>query len=126
MDSLLLQDWTTVNNNNSGVVTQGAPSYLDVSEYHDLAFYLHLPSGITTGGGTGLPLLQYQTAPVAEESAFQVMFQTPGTFTGGTRVDVIRGSYSPVPPSKYVRWVCIGTGYNGCTFRIWVVGYRLP
>jgi hypothetical protein len=120
MDSLLLQDWTTVSAGTAVAgITQGAPGYLDVSEYHDLVFYLHVATAVS-----GIPIIQYQTAPVAEESAFLTMFQTPASFSGGTRVDKILGSYSPIPPSKYVRWACAGNSYT-CTFRVWVSGYRL-
>ena len=121
MDALVLQDWLTVQTGSEpSNITQGAPGYLDVSDYQDLVFYLHVPTPIITG----IPTFQYQTAPVAEESAFLTMYQTPASFTGGTRTDAILGSYSPIPPARYVRWVCAGNGYQ-CTFRILVAGYCL-
>ena len=131
MDSLLLQDWVTVSNGGAGnqsAVAQGAPGYLDVSEYEDLVFYLHIATPISPSipPTPNIPLISYQTAPSAEDSAFLTMFQLPNSFLGGgTRADVVLGRYALVPPAKYVRWICSGTGYI-CTFRIWVAGFRLP
>src|SRR5260370_15255274 len=125
MDALLLQDWATfslVGGGASSKITQGAPGYLDVSEYHDLVFYLHVATSVAAGG---IPVIQYQTAPTAEDSGFLTLFQTPSTFAGGTRVDVILGSYSPVPPSKYVRWMCGGRGFTRA-FPVCGGGYPFP
>jgi hypothetical protein len=126
VDTLLLQDWVTVADNNpvSTGIAQSAASYLDISEYQDLVFFLNVTTPIQGGP---LPQIEYQTAPVAEESAFLPMLLVPSSFTGGPRADAVLGRFSRVPPAKYVRWFCGGNGYTqSCTFSIWVAGYRLP
>jgi len=122
METLLLQDWLTIQNGTgTPTISQGAPGYLDVSEYQDLVFYLDAQQIANP------TILEYQTAPSAEESAFLTMLsiQPANGVTSLHRADAILGSYAPVPPAKYARWVCFGTSYM-CTFRIWVAGYRLP
>jgi hypothetical protein len=130
MDSLLLQDWISVADNGptSPGIAQGAPGYIDVSEYQDLVFYLHVPSPITSGP---LPQIEYQTSPSADDASFLPMVVVPSTFLGGgVLVTTVLGKYASVPPAKYVRWFC-SNGTNGgyqaqCTFRIWMSGVRMP
>jgi hypothetical protein len=128
MDSMLLQDWISVADNSQEVgagIAQGAPGYIDVSEYQDLVFYLHVPSPITSGP---LPQIEYQTSPCADDASFLPMVTVPSTFLGGgILVTPVLGKYAAVPPAKYVRWYCGGGGYfQQCTFRIWMSGVRMP
>jgi len=124
MNSLLLQDWVSVANATSlPTVAQGAAGYLDVSEYQDLVFFLSAPQ---------LPnpiQLLYQTSPTAKDSDFVTMLSlvAPAGVNSLQQANAILGSYSYVPPAKYVRWACFGTGGPSyqCTFRIWVAGYRI-
>jgi hypothetical protein len=128
LDSLLLQDWVSVADNSSSGslgIAQGAPGYIDISEYQDLVFYLHVASPISSGP---LPQIAYQTAPDADEASFLTMLNVPTSFVGGgVIVNTIVGKYATIPPAKYVRWFCGGSGYSvACTFRIWMSGVRLP
>src|SRR5260370_12706322 len=77
MDALLLQDWATVSLVGGGAsskITQGAPGYLDVSEYHDLVFYLHVATSVAAGG---IPAIPYPTAPTRGDPGFLSKFLTP-------------------------------------------------
>jgi hypothetical protein len=122
MDALLLQDWVTLQTGgNPASLTQSAACYLDVSDYHDLVFFIDASEMSQPAN----PIIQYQTAPVAEDSLFVPMLSLPSSFTGGVRADVILGSYALVPPARYVRWKCLGSYAWQCTFRIWVAGSRL-
>lgn len=116
MDTLLLQDWTTLMLSGTTTVTQGASGWLDVGDYEDLSFYLDIRE--TSGGVISF---YYETAPVRQDSAFITM--TVFTAALGTRVDSVLASYANVPVAQFVRWRIAPDAGGSLTFRIWLAGY---
>jgi hypothetical protein len=115
METLLLQDWLTIGKS----TTQGAPSYLDVSNYQDLVFYFDAKQMPAFAG------VAYETAPEAEDSSFQTMASVNAATAGPlSQTSIVLGRYALIPPAKYVRWLCSTS--DVMTFRIWIAAYRLP
>lgn len=117
MDTLLLQDWTTIMLASGVVVAQGASGWLDVGNYEDLTFYLD----VRQASGGAIHLL-YETAPVAQDSAFTTMIPS-FLATVGTRVDQVLAAYANVPPARFVRWRASPDAAAQLTFRVWLAGY---
>jgi hypothetical protein len=122
MDSFCLQTWTTITGG-AGIttITQGANSWLDLQQYDDLVFFVDVKEADSN------IQLQYQTAPVANESAFLTMNQ-PSNIAAGVGVISILGIWAPIPLARYVRWRLYNStapqGW-GITFRIWLAAYGL-
>jgi hypothetical protein len=120
VDALLLQDWLSVSLTTSVPVTQGASGWLDVADYEDLVFYLHV-----TQATNSPTTITYQTAPVAQDSAFVNLIPAITLSPGTVRTDQILAAYAQTAPARYVRWVLTpppGAG-SAITFRIWVAAY---
>jgi hypothetical protein len=106
MESFVLQDWVTIRGASGVTVTQGESSWLDLSPYEDIVFWL-LVAEVT---GTPTLALLYQTSPTKDESFFAA--QTLG-MTGSSVA--LSASTNPVitpafawssafPLARYVRW----------------------
>ncbi len=122
MESLLLQDWITIRGN-VGVasVTQGADSWLDITDHEDLIFYLEVKEL------TNAPLMNYQTSPTRQDSTFLPVI-TPFTVATGVRADPALFAYALTPAARQVRWklTSSNTALNwDVTFRILLAAYTL-
>ena len=119
MDGLLLQDFITVTAAGA-TMTQGSDSWLDVSAYEDLFFYLDVKNIDAPGLVMG-----YQTSPTLDDVSFVNMI-TAVPLAVGIRSDAAIAAFCVVPAANYVRWqipLLGGTGF--VTFRIVVAGYSL-
>jgi hypothetical protein len=121
MDTILLQDWITLVAN--GTITQGADSWIDVSDYEDLVIYLEVKLFASTLG-PGI-LMNYQTAPNYLDSDFITIASFAPAV--GLRTDSFLASYATVPIAKYFRWQLTSNdgGHGTATFRAWAAGYSL-
>ena len=122
VETLLLQDWVTIDGN-IGVasVTQGADAWLDIADHEDLIFYLDVKQL------TNAPLMNYETAPVREDRSFLPVI-TPFTLATGVRADPALFAYALTPPARHVRWRVTSTNTSlswNVTFRVWLAGYSL-
>ncbi|HTC70880.1 MAG TPA: hypothetical protein VK662_15020 [Acidothermaceae bacterium] len=122
MDSLLLQDWVTIQGAANLGVTQGADFWLDVTDYEDLIFYLDVKS-VTT---TNIAGFFYETAPELDDASFVAMVSgfVP---TLGVQTMAVLATYSACPAARYVRWRIAGNtgGAWNITFRLWIAAYSL-
>jgi hypothetical protein len=123
MDSFVLEDWITIRAASGVTVTQGESSWLDLSPYEDVVFWL-LVSEVTAT--TTLTLL-YQTSPTMDETFFAA--QTLGMTGAGiamtaSTTPVITAAFAwsaPFPLARYVRWQLLPvSGGFDATFRLLV------
>jgi hypothetical protein len=121
MDSFLLQDYITLSNPgpSGATITQGASSWLDVSRYEDLVFYVDVKSI-----DVGTPIF-LQTAPTREEKSFLTMVPPIALVNGTTPVPAL-AMYCQVPAAAYVRWQIpqLADSWN-VTLGIWVAAYSV-
>lgn len=122
MESFVLQDWVTIRGA-VGVasVTQGADSWLDITDHEDLIFYVEVKEL------TNAPVLNYQTSPTRQDTSFLPLV-TPFTMASGLRIDTALFAYALTPPARQVRWklTSSNTGLTfDATFRIFVAAYSL-
>ena len=123
MDTLLLQDWITVQGFAPTVsaITQAADSWLDMGDYEDIVLYADAT------GVTGTVLFAVQTAPSRQETSFVNMFNAGGGTPAGVHALPLLGPYAGVPVSRFLRWqvTTTGTGLWGATFRLLLAAYSL-
>jgi hypothetical protein len=122
VESFVLQDWVTIRGA-VGVasVTQGADSWLDITDHEDLVFYVEVK------GLTNAPVMNYQTSPTRQEATFLPLV-TPFTMTSGLRTDAALFAYALTPPARQVRWKLTSSNTGlifDATFRIFVAAYSL-
>ena len=122
MDTLCMQDWVTIKGAAEvASVTQSSGRWLEVGAYQDIVFYLDVKQADPN------TQLNYQTAPVAEESAFLTIKSSPASLSVGVRSDAVLSVCSTFPLARYVRWKLTNPASSawGITFRIWVAAYAL-
>ena len=112
MHAFTLQDWTTIQGG-VATVTQGEESWLDLTPYQDVVFWLDVRQA------TGSPSVTYQTSPTKDESLFQGMVGA-ASMAAGTSPTVAKAllSGATVPIARYLRWQITGTAPWTATFRI--------
>jgi hypothetical protein len=136
MDSLLLQDFVTVSGlaSSPGItLTQGSGSWLDLSAYEDVVFFVDVKNCSINLNPTEL-LICLQTAPAMEDASFLTMYNEV-TFAGvlaafGVTPIPLVAVASPIPLANYVRWQIPLAQYDTsgpftATFRIWVSAYAI-
>jgi hypothetical protein len=118
MEALLLQDYCTIRGTPATRVVQPAYGWLDLGDLEDVVLYLDVRETIPHA------LLQYETAPAANDSAF-VPLIPQFIMSAGLRTDIALASMAKVPPGRFLRWNISGDGFPAwdVTFRIWVAGY---
>ena len=126
MYGYLLQDWLTTRATQNVAIAQSESDWMSFQAYQDIIFWLEVKS-VTLGGLTSITL-DFQTAPVKDESLFVAMV-TGRTLNSGTAaltqplIDRVLVSQNPtVPLARWVRWkltpVGTPTGEWGACFRI--------
>jgi hypothetical protein len=123
MYSYLLQDWTTLRQNQSVTsVTQSEADWMSFQPYQDIAFWFDCDS-VILGGATNIQLI-FQTAPAKDEGLFQTLGTAQNLSAGTTNVLAINLSGNPsVPLARWVRWKLAPNGGAlagewGATFRV--------
>lgn len=114
-DSLLLQDWTTINGNVAGtIVKQSEDCYADLLGCRNLTIFMETAELIDTIN------INFDTAPTKDESLFaNVAVWRPSI--GVTATSVLYAT-ATVPIARYLRWR-FATGATtawACTFRVWL------
>jgi hypothetical protein len=116
MESLLLQDYTTVRGFTSPVV-QPSYGWLDLGDLEDIVLYCDVRETVPNA------TMIYETAPAPVDSAF-VTLVPQFTLAVGLRTDKVFASFANVPVARYLRWrFAGGSGTWDATFRIWVAAY---
>lgn len=129
MRAFVLQDWITIRGA-SGVtfVAQNEVNYAQLDAYQDAVFWLQV-SEITTGSGT--ITMNYETAPIKDESLFAAMGTaalTTTAITPPTITKVLLSQNPTVPLSRWVRWRLTQSGASSgwdVTFRLLLVANQL-
>jgi hypothetical protein len=109
MESFVLQDWMTIRGAAGTTVTQGESTWLDLSPYEDVVFWL-LVSEVT---GSPAPTLVYQTAPTKDESFFAAQtlgMNGSGIALAASTIPVVTSAFAwsaPYPLARFVRWQII-------------------
>jgi hypothetical protein len=137
MDILLLQDLVTASSSvQTGLATQPASGWLDISAYEDVVLHIDLKDSTSVGVAQTLAVMNFQTAPAPEDASFVTMFNQVGSLNGAgvvlpvgvTSVQPLLIAYATVPPAKYVRWQLAALaelGVTTATFRILVTAFSL-
>ena len=117
MHTFILQDWTTIRANTAGgSVVQSEESWLDLSAFQDLFFWVDVREV------TGTVTLFFDTSPTADESLFQPLVAGGQALTASTTPTLVRApmTSASVPVARYVRWRASGSGANpwDATFRV--------
>jgi hypothetical protein len=119
MHAFILQDWTTIRGAVT-TVTQGEDSWLDLTAYQDLVFWVDCRET----SGTATPTITFQTSPTKDESLFTAIATTT-TLAASANPTVVKATLSlaVVPVARYVRWQlgCSSTASTwDATFRVLV------
>ncbi len=124
MYTFLLQDWITMRAMSAiTVINQNEAGWLDLSGFQDFVAWADV-KGITSGGGTGAPVLTYQTSPSKDDTLFTIPAEGGAGLLGVNITPVIQSSSSTVTPlARWLRWQMQNTGQTSTwdmTFRIFV------
>jgi hypothetical protein len=126
MRAFVLQDWVTIRGATAvNTVIQNEASYAQLDAYQDVAFWLQVAE--FTLPGTGTLTMNYETAPIKDESLFSAMATKSITATIMTPPfisNVILSQNPAVPLSRWVRWhltTASATAAWDVTFRILLV-----
>ena len=121
MPALCLQDWVTIRGTAElSSISQAAGKWLDLGAYHDVVFFLDVKQVDPS------TQINYETAPVQEESAFLPVVTTP-ILSVGVRSDTVLSLCAGIPLARYVRWNLTNPASSawGITFRVWAMAYSL-
>jgi hypothetical protein len=129
MRAFVLQDWVTIRGASTVTsIIQMEPNYGQLDAFQDAIFWLQV-SEVTTGAGT--ITMNYETAPLKDESLFAAM-ATAGistvAMTPPTITKVLLSTNPTVPLSRWVRWRLSQTGATSAwdlTFRVLLVANQL-
>jgi len=99
-------------------VTQGEDSWLDLTAYQDLVFWVDCREV----SGTTTPVITFQTSPTKDESLFTAI-ATATTLSASASPTVVKATLAlaVTPLARYVRWqIGSGTSTWDATFRVLV------
>jgi len=120
MHAFILQDWITIRGASTvPTVTQGEDSWLDLTAYQDLVFWVDVRE-VT---GTTVTIA-FQTSPTKDETLFTAMVAAT-TITASSSPVVVKatlaGASTNVPVARYVRWQLVGpSALWDASFRVMV------
>jgi|HubBroStandDraft_1064217.scaffolds.fasta_scaffold03873_5 hypothetical protein len=121
MRAFVLQDWVTIRGA-AGLasVIQNEASYAQLDAFQDVIFWLQA-SEVTVGGGT--VTMNYETAPIKDESLFTAMSGGSFSVTTGTLTPKVTPVLlnSAIPVAKWVRWHLT----TSSTSTVWDITFRL-
>ncbi|HEY3819497.1 MAG TPA: hypothetical protein VGL81_20145 [Polyangiaceae bacterium] len=128
MRGFVLQDWVTIRGATTITqVIQNEANWLSLEMFQDAIFWLQVTELTLGGGSLGL---NYETAPIKDESLFQAM-PTPAsapsvaitTATLTPNLLAVKAASATLPISRWVRWRLVpasATSTWDVTFRILV------
>lgn len=126
MRAFVLQDWVTIRGATAVTsVIQNEASYAQLDAYQDVVFWLQVAE--VTVPGTGTLTMNYETAPIKDESLFTAMTTvgiTTTTMTPPKVSSVILSQNPSVPLSRWVRWHLTTASASAAwdvTFRVLLV-----
>jgi hypothetical protein len=127
MRAFVLQDWVTIRGATTiSTVVQNESQYLSLDAYQDVVFWLQVSEV------TGSVTLNYETAPIKDETLFTPMAALGGVAVAMTPPKVTPilmsqfGSGSPPPLSRWVRWHLVGPAASwDISFRILVAANQI-
>jgi hypothetical protein len=129
MRAFVLQDWITIRGASTvASVIQMEGQYAQLDAFQDVVFWLQVAE-VTTASGT--ITLNYETAPLKDESLFSAM-GTAGiaaaAMTPPTITKILLSQNPAVPLSRWVRWRLSQSGATASwdvTFRVLLVANQL-
>ncbi|MGO9837504.1 MAG: hypothetical protein ACLP1X_25210 [Polyangiaceae bacterium] len=129
MRAFVLQDWLTIRGASTVTsVIMNETQYAQLDAYQDAIFWLQV-SEVTLGGAAAVTL-NYETAPLKDESLFSSMATAPITtvaMSPPTITKVLLSQNPAVPLSRWVRWRLVQSSSTGwdVTFRLLLVANQL-
>ena len=127
MRGFVLQDWITIRGATSITqVIQNEANWLSMEMFQDVIFWLQVTELTLGGGALGL---NYETAPIKDDSLFQAM-PTPAsppsvaitTATLTPNLLAVKAASATLPVSRWVRWRLVPSGSPSST---WDVTFRI-
>ena len=122
MRAFVLQDWVTIRGNSTVTsVIQMENNYAQLDAFQDVIFWMQV-SEVTVSAGT--ITMNYETAPLKDESLFTAMATagiTTAAMTPPTLTKVLLSQNPSVPLSRWVRWRLSASG----TTAAWDVSFRI-
>ena len=129
MRAFVLQDWVTIRGATAVTqVIQNESNYAQLDAFQDAVFWIQVAE-ITTSSGT--ITLNYETAPLKDESLFSAMASsslTTAAMSPPLISKVLLSQNPSVPLSRWVRWrltQASATAAWDATFRILLVANQL-
>jgi hypothetical protein len=129
MRAFVLQDWLTIRGASTVTsVVMNEVQYAQLDAFQDAIFWLQV-SEVTTGAGA--ITLNYETAPLKDDSLFASMATaaiTTTAMTPPTISKVLLFQNPTVPLSRWVRWRLVQSGATAAwdvTFRVLLVANQI-
>jgi hypothetical protein len=120
MESLLLQEFTTIRGAQGQTVVQPRYGWLDLGDFEDVVIYTDVRETLQSGA---YPQITFQTAPAAIDSAFVALTPAISLATGVTTTPLM-ASRGGVSPARFLRWELSGGSATwDATLRVWVAAY---
>ncbi len=116
MNTLILQDWTTIRGSGATSIVQSAQDWLDMSLYQDAVMWLNVTEV------TGTVTITYETSPTGDDSLFQACVTGIALATGTTPVVTpVFMLSAQAPIARFLRWRLTGSSSPwDATFRVLV------
>jgi hypothetical protein len=124
MQTLILQDWITINGTNATPFIQTEPDWLDMSAFQDVFAWIDVREA---SPGASPPTIFLETAPARDDVLFMSMNGSAGYALAASATPLIAQlamGIATVPIARLLRWKVIGPGASSwdATFRILVAG----
>jgi hypothetical protein len=130
MRAFVLQDWLTIRGGSTVTsVVMNEVQYAQLDAYQDVIFWLQA-SEVTLGGAAAITL-NYETAPLKDETLFAPMASvaiTAAVMTPPTISKVLLSQNPNVPLSRWVRWHITQSSATSAwdlSFRVLLVANQL-
>jgi hypothetical protein len=118
MHAFILQDWITIRGASTvATITQGEDSWLDLTAYQDLVFWIDCREFTGT-----TPTITFQTSPTKDETLFTAI-ATATTLAASSTPVIVKAllASATVPIARYLRWQLNGPASTwDATFRVLV------
>jgi hypothetical protein len=123
MYGFILQDWVTIRGNQTITsITQGENGWLGLAPFQDIVVWLDVRA-LTLGGLTNI-VMNYETAPIKDESLFTAM--TAGiNMAAGTTPTITKILLSQNPTVPLGRWARWHLTTSGTATSVWDATFRI-
>jgi hypothetical protein len=126
MYGFLVQDWITIRGANSPLVNsiiQTEQNWVSLQPYQDIVFWLEVRE-VTLSSATNITV-NYETAPLKDESLFTAMVAGPVVTAASTTATITKVLLSQNPTCPLARWVRWRLAVTGTPTAAWDMTFRI-